>query len=161
MRKHAISFSLLVKFSLTKMAESDQSYSVQSGSSIIPQLVSEIYIIPYQQVIKFVDNLFHIFITQITLHWQKNVILQLLFMDWIHGPMRYLPEVGSVYFAPTVCDNCIYTSYWICSFIYDIPISSQFSLRMPWTVFFYEGHKGLLYGFTIVSSYQYCFIVHC
>jgi len=45
MRKHAISFSLLVKFRLTTMAESDQSYSVQPGSSTVPQLVSEIYII--------------------------------------------------------------------------------------------------------------------
>jgi hypothetical protein len=87
-----------------------------------------------QQVIKFVDNLFQIFITQITLDWQKDVILQLLFMDWIHGPMRYLLGVSSSHYAPTGCDNCIYTSYRIFSCIYDIPISSQFSLRMPWTV---------------------------
>jgi len=45
MREYAISFSSLVKFRLTTMAEPDQWYSIQPRSSIIPQLVSEIYII--------------------------------------------------------------------------------------------------------------------
>jgi hypothetical protein len=45
MRKHAISFSLLVKFTLTAMADPDQSYSIQPSSSIVLQLVSEFYII--------------------------------------------------------------------------------------------------------------------
>ena len=45
MKKLVIAFSSLVKFRLTTMAEPDQWYSIQPRSSIIPQLVSEIYII--------------------------------------------------------------------------------------------------------------------
>ena len=134
-RKHAISFSLLVKFSLTTLVESDQiSRTAYCQALLIPQLVSEIYIIRISKWLNSWPTHFHLFVIQITLQGQKNVILHLLFVDWIREPMRYLQEAGSVYYAPTVCDNCIYTSYRIFSCIYDIPISSQHFLRMPWTV---------------------------